>query len=199
MSAREADLLSIKDSIPMADCADEVVLPDGRDYRVRFPDLIRPHTDEEFARLVESIRQNGQLQEVILDAEGYIIDGYHRLKACALLGINDVKFSGLNIGMNEENLLQIAADANVARRQMDDADVQSVEDETTTLRQRIVEARAAGRSLREIASEEGVSKSTVGRIVRSMDTDTAGVPGGTGERTTGRDGKSYPRARPAAR
>lgn len=71
--------------------------------------------DGEFRKLVESIRECGQLEPIWLDAEGRIIDGGHRVKACCDLGI-DVKvrqYEG-----PEESILGFVVGLNLRRRQL---------------------------------------------------------------------------------
>jgi len=49
-------------------------------------DLFPPMTDAEYRELVEDIREHGQREPVTVDDEGRVIDGRHRVKACAELG-----------------------------------------------------------------------------------------------------------------
>jgi ParB-like chromosome segregation protein Spo0J len=48
-------------------------------------DLIPPMRDEEFAALVNNIKQNGLQEEIVLH-EGMILDGRHRYRACLAAG-----------------------------------------------------------------------------------------------------------------
>ena len=48
--------------------------------------IFPPMTEDEYARLEESIREVGLLDEIIL-WRGAVIDGFHRLRACLRLGI----------------------------------------------------------------------------------------------------------------
>jgi ParB-like nuclease family protein len=48
----------------------------------------RPYTSSEYKRLKDSIKELGQEQPMIIDEDGYILDGYHRLKVCEELGID---------------------------------------------------------------------------------------------------------------
>lgn len=61
------------------------IIPDREcsPYCSLFPDL--PESD--FAELVESISENGQRMPIQLDADGKILDGVHRYKACQKLFI----------------------------------------------------------------------------------------------------------------
>ena len=50
-------------------------------------ELARPLSDSEFAELVAGISEYGQKTAVFVDADGLVLDGRHRLKACEDLGI----------------------------------------------------------------------------------------------------------------
>lgn len=52
-----------------------------------YKELVPKMTNEEFDSLKESIEDKGLLTPITLDEEGFIIDGYHRFKACKELGI----------------------------------------------------------------------------------------------------------------
>ncbi len=55
--------------------------------------IFPPMTEDEYARLEESIREIGLMEEITL-WRGTVIDGFHRLQACLQLGI-EPKFSSL--------------------------------------------------------------------------------------------------------
>jgi ParB-like chromosome segregation protein Spo0J len=52
-------------------------------------------TDDELQDLADDIRENGLLHPIVLDADGVLIDGRNRLRACEIAGV-DPKFSKLN-------------------------------------------------------------------------------------------------------
>ena len=56
--------------------------------------IFPPMTEGEYARLEESIREGGLLEEITL-WRGAVIDGVHRLRACLRLGI-EPRFSSLS-------------------------------------------------------------------------------------------------------
>ena len=58
--------------------------------------IFPPMTEDEYARLEDSIREVGLLDEIIL-WRGAVIDGFHRLRACLRLGI-EPRFSSLPYG-----------------------------------------------------------------------------------------------------
>jgi len=49
--------------------------------------FVPPLTPAEYEALKESIRINGQLNPIIVNPEGYILDGVHRYRACMELGV----------------------------------------------------------------------------------------------------------------
>jgi hypothetical protein len=51
---------------------------------------VRPLTEEEYARLKESIVQHGIITPVIVDAAGKIVDGFHRCQIAQELGLPTV-------------------------------------------------------------------------------------------------------------
>ena len=49
--------------------------------------VVPPLTEEEFAALKDDIAQRGVLVPVEYDGDGNVLDGHHRLRACAELGV----------------------------------------------------------------------------------------------------------------
>lgn len=47
---------------------------------------------DEYKALLKSIKQYGQLEEIIINQDGIILDGHHRFKACRELGIEFIKY-----------------------------------------------------------------------------------------------------------
>lgn len=80
----------------------------------RFADLIPIADDQDQMHLRESIKQIGLLDPIVL-FEGAILDGRHRYKACAVVGIEPrfTDFPG-----TEEEALQFVLAKNVARRML---------------------------------------------------------------------------------
>jgi hypothetical protein len=50
-------------------------------------DVLPPMTAKEYAELRDSIRVNGQREPITLHSDGRILDGRHRARACAELGM----------------------------------------------------------------------------------------------------------------
>jgi hypothetical protein len=76
-------------------------------------DIFPMMSEEDLADLAEDIKANGQIHPIVLDADGQLIDGRNRLKACELAGVKP-KFEKLN---GHDPLAYIAG-ANLRRRQL---------------------------------------------------------------------------------
>lgn len=114
----------------------------------------------------------GVLSPVILDEDGHILDGHHRVQAATELGVT-YPITVLP-GLTHEQKLEQALLLNMARRHL------TVEQ----CRQLVADLRGRGLSVRFISDSTGIPRSTVHR-------DAAGVPGGTPGYVTGKDGKRY--------
>lgn len=53
-------------------------------------DVLPMQSEEEFAALVELIAEHGQQRPIVVDAEGRVVDGRNRWKACQVLGLDPV-------------------------------------------------------------------------------------------------------------
>jgi|SRR6516165_2319037 hypothetical protein len=81
----------------------------------RFPRLI----GEEFDRLVETIKQHGLQEPIVLDAAGTtIIDGINRYRACDKAGVEPV-FKNLGEHYTEFDIINFIIMMNVTRRHLD--------------------------------------------------------------------------------
>jgi ParB-like chromosome segregation protein Spo0J len=135
---------------------------------------VRPLTDDEYALLKEDIAKRGIITPIIKDADGNIVDGYHRDKIAKELGLTDIPVK--QVDGTEAELQAMAIALNVARRQLNAED----------RRELVAQLRAGGKSERQIAETLGVTKTTVHR-----DLEASG-PNGPVDRVTGKDGKSRP-------
>lgn len=155
---------------------------DDQPFRLPFADLLPDLTPDEFAELKADIKERGVQVPIMLAVAGDdgnvttydVIDGQHRLKAAADLGIafDDLRWQ-LVTGTPEE-LAALAFDLNVKRRQLTK---EQRDHAAVTLRQ-------AGLSYRKIAQKLNVSTETARRAVL----DSADqVP----DTITGADGKKY--------
>ena len=78
-------------------------------------DLFPNMTDEEFGKLVDDIRKHGLREPVWMDREGRVIDGKHRVMACALVGVEPTTrvFSGA-----PADVAAFAVSVNLTRRHL---------------------------------------------------------------------------------
>lgn len=172
----------------------KVIEYNGRRYACTLTDRFRRHSAEEREVMRESLSApRGLLNPVRLyddddlEVSDCVLDGEGRLELCVELGLGldwDTHF--VHMGrMGTEAAYELARSFNDARRQDDPQAVRRRRAE------RVAAKRAGGKSLRRIADEEGVSKAQVER-------DLQVSPPGTPEpaEVVGRDGKTYPAARP---
>jgi DNA-binding CsgD family transcriptional regulator len=121
------------------------VIADAHPLATKFPDM----NDKDFAALVADIQANGQREPAVI-FQGQILDGRHRARACAMLGIDLVTtvFEG-----DEEAAARLVDSLNVHRRHL-----------TREQRRLLIESelkRDPSQSNRAIAEEAGVSHHTV--------------------------------------
>ena len=153
-------------------------MSDGRmeDHYQLFPAL-DPATE---AALRASIQRFGVLVPVSVDQHGQVLDGHHRRRIAAALGV-DCPIIVRNVADDDE-ATEIARTLNMDRRHLSPED-----------RRRMVEAlRSDGHSLRAIAGALGVSHPTVMGDLRSIGKELP-MP----ERIRTSDGRSYPARRPS--
>jgi N6-adenosine-specific RNA methylase IME4 len=81
-------------------------------------ELLPPMSEADYLALRESIRCNGQREPITLHRDGRIIDGRHRARACAELGIEPVCriFEGA-----DSEILAFVLDLNLKRRHLDES------------------------------------------------------------------------------
>lgn len=120
-------------------------------YALMLPAL----TDDEYAALKADIAKHGILYPVILDEDGRVLDGVHRCRIAAELGITPpVSQMG---HLDEDRKLHLAVGLNMRRRHLDS-------DRRRELVRRL--HRDEGLSVRRIAAVTGWSKSTVDRDLK---------------------------------
>jgi hypothetical protein len=78
--------------------------------------ILPPLTQQEFARLLDDIRENGQRAPIIMQND-LVVDGRHRLLACQRLGIP----CRAEILPLYDDPMRVALSANVTRRQLSDS------------------------------------------------------------------------------
>lgn len=119
--------------------------------------LLPPLSTDDYAALLDSIRENGILVPVELDQDGNVIDGHHRLRAAAELGITDVP-TVVREYADDEARRRRARVLNLARRHL-----------TREQRRQLIAKELAAdpsRSDREIGRLLGVDHKTVGSTRR---------------------------------
>ena len=125
------------------------------DYQV-MPNL----NADEYKELKEDIAQRGVMVPIEFDEQGHILDGHHRMKICAELGIKDYP-KVIRAGMTEEEKRTHARKLNMARRQL------SQEQRRELIRQQLRETPE--KSDRQIAAELGIDNATVSRQRKKME------------------------------
>ena len=145
-------------------------------YQV-MPDL----TSDEYAELKNDIQLRGVMVPIEFDEKGNVLDGHHRLKACAELGIKDYP-KVIRAGMTEEQKRTHARKLNMARRQLNREQKQAL------IREQLRETPE--KSDRQIASGLGISHHTVNAQRQQLE-ETGQIA--QLETTMGADGKERPR------
>jgi hypothetical protein len=146
-------------------------------------DLFPGISDAELRQLGEDIKTNGLRVPLVLVGDGRLIDGRNRLDAMERVGVPIFDNLGelalpFETAEDADPLLYVIS-ANFHRRHL-----------TPEQRDELVQKLKADRpelSIRAIAVATRTSKSKVGRALQR-----SGVPDGTPELVTGRDGKRYP-------
>jgi ParB/RepB/Spo0J family partition protein len=106
---------------------------------------------DEYEALRESIRENGVIEPVVVDENGAVIDGHHRVKACAELGV-DYPTRVVN-SMSEEQKQDLSLELNMHRRHLTREQKKEL----------AVALREQGWTQERIAKVIGVERSTVSR------------------------------------
>jgi N6-adenosine-specific RNA methylase IME4/ParB-like chromosome segregation protein Spo0J len=109
-------------------------------------------TQEEYAELKADIAARGVMVPVEYDERGSVIDGHHRIRICAELGIRDFP-KVIRAGMSEQEKLTRARKLNRARRHI------TPEQRRNLIREQLRETPE--KSDRQIAAGLGVSDKTV--------------------------------------
>jgi ParB-like chromosome segregation protein Spo0J len=125
----------------------------AHEYALLLPSL----TEDEFAALTESIKEYGVINPITLDDAGLILDGVHRDRVCATLGI-DCPVNQVG-PMPDEKKLRLAFGLNFRQRTLDPE------------RRRELVARLStekGLSIRQISRATGWSKSQVQRDLKPL-------------------------------
>jgi hypothetical protein len=134
----------------------------NRTCYIRFPGLLRPLSTAEQANLEASIQSHGVLHPIHTDDENGIIDGIHRARIAAKLGITP-EFRE-HKGLTPEQKRQLALSLNLDRRHLTEEEQERARAQRLD---RVATKRREGKSTRTIAKEEGISQSQVVKDLRS--------------------------------
>ena len=145
------------------------------------PDL----TDEEFAALKADIAARGVMVPVELDETGAVLDGHHRVRACAELGITEYPRI-IRPGMTEDEKRKHVLALNLDRRHLN-------QQQKRELVAKLLVA-TPDVSNRQIAEAAKVSHPTVAAVRDELEA-TGKIY--QSDRTTGADGKDRPAKRPS--
>lgn len=130
-----------------------------RIYTVWYPELTRSLTNAEYKSLKTSIEKRGIKMPVVVDENNYIIDGIHRLSIAEELRLDpDAIPHEIVAGLTEEQKHDLAVSLNADRRHLDIEDLKLLRAQRI---ERVVQGRKEGKSLRTLASEEGISKTQI--------------------------------------
>jgi hypothetical protein len=136
-----------------------------------------------FEALKASIKVQGVINPVIVDQDGDIIDGFHRMKACEELGVQ-CPTKTIRV-RDDEDGRDLARQLNAIRRHL-------------SLRERVEVInllRSEGHSLRAIAKVAETSEATVRRTIAGS--GGSGASHDAPRYVKGSDGKKYPPKKPA--
>lgn len=150
-----------------------------------FYQTMPPLSPDEYAELRDSILKHGITVPVIVDEQGNVIDGHHRVTIARELDITYP--TRVLAGLSEEEKLDQSVMLNIARRQLTRDQRRSIIAEQLK--------RHPEKSNREHARQVGVDHKTVNSIRESLES-TGEIP--QLDRTVGADGKERPATRPTA-
>ena len=137
--------------------------------------LLPSLSDTEYEILKADIKQRGVMVPIEYDEKGNILDGHHRLRACAELGIKDYP-SVVRIGLTEDQKKEHVLIVNLARRHM------SAEQRKEAVLKVKLETAWSNRRIAELF---GVSKDTVRTDISTGYNSPVDLP----TATIGKDGK----------
>lgn len=103
--------------------------------------LVPPLTDKEYEGLKLSIEIDGQHCPIILNEEGYILDGHHRFKTCQELG-RECRYEVLRFSSKLKEI-EFVRDSNLRRRHLNDFQRIMVVNNSKKLKERYGEAAKA--------------------------------------------------------
>lgn len=167
-------------------------------FSIPFADLLPPLTEQQYAELKDDIAERGIVVPIIVGKDNRVIDGQHRMKIAAELGLslNQVPREA-QPGLSDDQEHDLCIDLNMHRRQLTAEERQSA----------VLRLRGQGKSYREIGEVLGIGAMTAHddvkkATVRPRTVETAPTPPGETEQATiperivGKDGRSRPASQP---
>ena len=118
--------------------------------------LFPPMGISEYEEMKADISARGVMVPVEYDEDGNILDGHHRVKACQELGLKEWP-SVIRLGLSERDKRNHIRKLNLARRHLTGEQRDKV----------LLDMRADGMSLRQIADAAKIPKSTVADVISS--------------------------------
>lgn len=146
----------------------------AQEFLTPFAHLLPGLAADELEALREDVRERGIVVPVLLDETGAVLDGHHRLRVAAELGLEAVPFE-VRAGLDDAEREALAYGLNLHRRHLTPEVLRAL--------------RARGWSYRKIAETACVSESTVRGACSGEDNAAP-------EQVTGLDGKTYPATLP---
>lgn len=137
-------------------------------------------SEDEYAALKADIAERGVMVPVELDEAGTVLDGHHRLRACAELGVTEYP-TIIRPGLTEDEKREHVLALNLDRRHL-------TREQRRDLAARVL-AEDPTQSDRRVAEQVKLSPTTVGSVREELE---AGVQIGHLTNRTGQDGKQYP-------
>ena len=130
------------------------------EYKDLFPELV----GDDFKKLVDSIREKGQLIPLAVNSEGILLDGHQRLRACEEVQI-EPHYNVFTFQSEEEELNFVVA-SNLTRRHLNDVQKYELAKKLIPFEQRFAKERSqkgreqAGLTKKGEEMEDEVSKET---------------------------------------
>ena len=152
----------------------------GQTFNLPYADLLPTLSADEYAALRADIIARGIVVPVVIDEQRNVIDGQHRLRIAADLGLVDVPMD-IRPGLVDSEREALALDLNLHRRHLSKDQLEKV----------IIWRRQKGESYRAIAQAVGVSEATARRDVSTESNDAVELP----TAIKGKDGKTRPAKR----
>lgn len=145
--------------------------------------MFRPLTIVERDKLKESIRQHGVLVPIVVDPDGNIIDGHHRLELAEELGKECRR--DVRAGLSDTEKLDLAETLNAHRRQQTEAEMRAANERKREKAAAYVREHPQA-SVRRVAAATGTGKTLAHEVKQDL---VATGQVSAADTSEGRDGK----------